>query len=131
MSAASLLSLFGLDPRLRGDDRVKKGFIMVDKIVSPALVANAYSAGQKAATVPGLDTAGAGPSFGELLKAGIQNTVSSIRGGEAASASAVTGKADLNDVVQAVTRAEMSLQTVVAIRDRLLTAYQDLLRMPI
>lgn len=102
---------------------------MVDKIANPALVANAYSSTQKAGA--GLDLAPGTPSFGDMLKAGVQNTIDTIKIGEATSAAAISGKADLNDVVQAITKAELTLQTVVAIRDRLITAYQDILRMPI
>jgi flagellar hook-basal body complex protein FliE len=43
----------------------------------------------------------------------------------------VAGKADVNDVVTAVTTAEVTLQTVVAIRDKVISAYQDILRMPV
>ena len=43
---------------------------------------------------------------------------------------AAVGKADLNDVVQAVTNAEVTLQTVTAVRDKVLNAYQEILRMP-
>jgi flagellar hook-basal body complex protein FliE len=47
------------------------------------------------------------------------------------SAKAVTGEADLTDVVTAVTNAELTLQTVVSVRDRLISAYQEIMRMPI
>jgi flagellar hook-basal body complex protein FliE len=43
----------------------------------------------------------------------------------------VMGTADPTDVVQAVNSADMTLQTVVAIRDKMIGAYQDILRMPI
>lgn len=103
---------------------------MVDKIVNPALVANAYSTTQKGSS--GLSAVSpSGPSFGDMLRAGIQDTIDTVKIGEASSAAAIAGKADLNDVVQAITKAELTLQTVVAIRDRLVTAYQDILRMPI
>ncbi|HEY8189549.1 MAG TPA: flagellar hook-basal body complex protein FliE, partial [Micavibrio sp.] len=57
--------------------------------------------------------------------------VETLHGGEKASAQAVMGTANLTDVVQAVTAAELTLQTVVAVRDRMLTAYQEIMRMPI
>ena len=44
---------------------------------------------------------------------------------------AAAGQADLMDVVQAVGNAEMTLQTVVAVRDKVVNAYQELMRMPI
>ena len=50
---------------------------------------------------------------------------------ELATASAVAGEADLTDVVTAVSNAEMTLQTVVTVRDRVVAAYQEILRMPI
>jgi flagellar hook-basal body complex protein FliE len=43
----------------------------------------------------------------------------------------VTEEADLTEVVQAVTSAEVTLQTVVSIRDRLVSAFQEIMRMPI
>jgi flagellar hook-basal body complex protein FliE len=51
--------------------------------------------------------------------------------GEQASLQAATGKADLAQVTEAVNNAEVAMQTVVAIRDRVISAYQDIMRMPI
>ena len=50
---------------------------------------------------------------------------------ETMTAKAVVGQAELMDVVTAVSNAEMTLQTVVAVRDRVLNAYQEIMRMPI
>jgi flagellar hook-basal body complex protein FliE len=44
---------------------------------------------------------------------------------------AATGSADLASVTQAVTDAQVALQTVVAVRDRVISAYQDIIKMPI
>ncbi|NCC22494.1 MAG: flagellar hook-basal body complex protein FliE [Alphaproteobacteria bacterium] len=71
------------------------------------------------------------PSFGELIRNSAKSAIQSLRGGEKAQAQAVTGKATLTDVVEAVTAAEMTLQSVVAIRDRMIGAYQEIMRMPI
>lgn len=70
-------------------------------------------------------------SFGSLVKNTIDQVVATQKKSEAVSAAAVTGKANLTDVVQAVTEAEMTLQTVMTVRDRLVSAYQDIMRMPI
>lgn len=43
----------------------------------------------------------------------------------------ITGEADLKDVVTAVANAEHTLETVVAVRDKVLSAYQEILKMPI
>ena len=73
---------------------------------------------------------GAG-SFSDFLKQNIEQSIDTVRAGEQMSAKAVTGEADLTDVVQAVTTAELTLQTVVGVRDKMISAYQDIMRMPI
>ena len=72
-----------------------------------------------------------GPSFGDILQSAIRESADTVRAGEQASARAVTGEANLQDVVGAITQAELTLETVVAVRDRLVTAYQELMRMPV
>ena len=61
----------------------------------------------------------------------VGNTVEAGRSAERISGEAMVGRADINDVVMAVTNAEMGLQTVVSIRDRIIEAYQQIARMPI
>ena len=53
------------------------------------------------------------------------------RVGEETSMKGLAGAADVADVVTAVTNAEVALQTVMAVRDRVIQAYQDIIRMPI
>ncbi len=77
----------------------------------------------------GLDQAG--PSFAELLGGVAENAVGAVKAGEATSLASLGGNADLVDIVTAVGNAEVTLQTVVAIRDRVVQAYQQILRMPI
>jgi len=72
-----------------------------------------------------------GSSFEALLKGGIENTVETLKASETAGLKATTGKADITDLVTAVNNAEVALQTVTAVRDRAVAAYQDILRMPI
>lgn len=45
--------------------------------------------------------------------------------------SAATGKGDLVDVVTALTTADMTIQTVVAVRDKVIEAYREIMNMPI
>ena len=104
---------------------------MIDKLANPAAAAGAYAnmakLGGAAATSPGDEKA----SFGSLLKTATINSIDTIKAGEVMSAKGVTGEATLPDVVQAVNAADLTLQTVVAVRDRLINAYQDIMRMPI
>jgi flagellar hook-basal body complex protein FliE len=71
------------------------------------------------------------PSFGNLLAQTVRDAIDASRKSETLSIKAASGKADLQDVVEAVNAAEISLQTVVSIRDRVISAYQEILRMPI
>ena len=71
-------------------------------------------------------------SFGaELAKAGLEKVVETQKASEKISAEAVMGKASPVDVVQAVTEAEVVLQTAKSVITRVISAYQDIMRMPI
>ncbi len=70
-------------------------------------------------------------SFAELVQGGAQTSLNIMRGSEGISASALQGKADMADVVTAVAQAEITLQTVMSIRDRMVNAWQEMMRMPI
>ena len=70
-------------------------------------------------------------SFADFLEQSAQGAMDTLKQGEAMSGKAVTGEADLIDVVQAVTAAEVTLKTVTAVRDKVIVAYQDIMRMPI
>ena len=91
---------------------------------------NAYANASKMAPMPGA-AAGAGESFGDMLKHAANSAVDTMAEGEKASLQTATGKADLAQVTEAVNNAEVAVQTVVAIRDRVVAAYQDIMRMPI
>ncbi len=69
--------------------------------------------------------------FAEVLQEAAEGAMNSLREGEQMSLKAAVGEADLNDVVMAVGKAEMTLRVVVTLRDRVIQAYQEILRMPI
>ena len=87
--------------------------------------ANAISGGVQAAQ------ASQGSSFLDMVGESLQSAAALGNKSETMAMQALNGKADLADVVTAVTQAETALNTVVAIRDRVITAYQDIIRMPI
>ena len=100
-------------------------------LINPAAI-NAYA--QAAKMGAGGATAGAtapGATFGDLLSNVLSETATTGRAAETKAAELMKGKGDIVDVVTAVNAAEMSLETVVAIRDRVIAAYQDIMRMPI
>lgn len=73
----------------------------------------------------------AGSGFGALLNRAIADTVATAKAADRVSAAAVAGEGNVTEVVTAIARAELALQTTVAIRDRVIQAYQDVMRMPI
>jgi flagellar hook-basal body complex protein FliE len=75
--------------------------------------------------------AAGGGAFAAMVDTIVTQAVETGRTAEAASADLVRGKAELVDVVTAVNAAEMSLETLVAVRDKVIAAYQDIMRMPI
>jgi flagellar hook-basal body complex protein FliE len=101
----------------------------VDKIADPVAAASAYANSAKNAGKPGMGKEM--PSFSDVIKSSAQSAIKTMHAGESAQARAVTGNASLTDVVEAVTSAELTLQTVVAVRDKMLSAYQEIMRMPI
>ncbi len=72
-----------------------------------------------------------GPSFGDVLKDVVQDVVETTKGGEETTVKAMAGEAEIVDVVAAITAAEVTVETVVAVRDKVITAYQEIMRMPI
>ncbi|MFQ5346477.1 MAG: flagellar hook-basal body complex protein FliE [Rhodothalassiaceae bacterium] len=102
--------------------------------------ANAYRAALGGANGPGLDrgdrvgraaTGGTGSTFGGLVETLVNEAQSAVAASEIESAKAVAGQAELVDVVTAVSNAEMVLETVTTVRDRVISAYQEIMRMPI
>lgn len=70
-------------------------------------------------------------NFGNMVNSALAETSGALSNAEQMSAAAATGDAELLDVVTAVSAAEISLETVVAVRDEVVRAYQEILRMPI
>lgn len=99
--------------------------------IGAAIGAYQQVAGQAATGGMNARPAVPGQSFQEILgdmNAAVRQTGTTA---DTLSLQAMTGKADVNEVVMAVANADMALQTVVAVRDRVVQAYQEILRMPI
>lgn len=73
----------------------------------------------------------AGGGFDALLRAELETALGTLQRSEQAGIGAVTGTASVQQVVEAITAAELTLQKVTAVRDRVITAYQEIMRMPI
>ena len=72
-----------------------------------------------------------GDEFADLVKGAIREAINIQERSESLSIKGISDQADLNQVVTAVAEAETTLQTVVAVRDKVLEAYREIIRMPI
>ena len=104
----------------------------------PAAAAAAYRAAAQVAT-PTVAGAGSGitpaniggGNFSDFLSGEVKYSINTIQAGEKAAQSQVTGKGNIVDVVNSVNQAELTLDTVVAVRDKVVQAYQSIMNMPI
>ncbi|HEV2560053.1 MAG TPA: flagellar hook-basal body complex protein FliE [Microvirga sp.] len=101
-----------------------------------AFAAGAYAATQGLAGLGGVRkppavTGSSGPAFSSMLQGALDHVSQTGKAAEAQAMSAATGKADIVNVVTAVAESEAALETLVAVRDRVIAAYEDIMRMPI
>jgi|SRR5665213_421765 len=103
-------------------------------MASPTIAANAYANLARlmdpsaAGKSPGAD---AGPSFGDLLKDAIGSVVDGGRKADQQTAAMASGNANVMDVVTAVAETDVKISTLVSVRDKVISAYEDILKMPI
>ncbi|MDJ0929519.1 flagellar hook-basal body complex protein FliE [Breoghania sp.] len=86
--------------------------------------------GQPTAAVSGAQEA-SDVSFFDALANVSMDAIETLKVGEAAAISGVSGKASAQQVAEAVMAAETTLQTTIAIRDKVVSAYQEVVRMAI
>lgn len=70
-------------------------------------------------------------AFGDLLKDSISSAIDAQHKSEQVSAAALAGKADMTEVIQAINDAEIALNTVMAVRDKVISAYENIIHMAI
>ena len=102
-------------------------------MASPTVAANAYANLAKIIEQPGVGKGGeaGGPSFSALLKDAIGNVVDAGKKSDAQTVAMASGKANVMDVVTAVAETDVAVSTLVSVRDRVIQAYEDIMRMPI
>lgn len=88
------------------------------------------SSGPKA-PIGDVGAAGKSGGFGDMLQSALDGLQDSGRKAETQAMSAANGKSDMIDVVTAVAETETALQTLVAVRDRVISAYEEIMRMQI
>lgn len=105
-------------------------------MITALTAAKAYAQTQGTSGISGGLSSGGGAQaigagFSDMLKGVMEGVTQSSRAAETQMAAQVQGKAELIDVVTAVSAAEASLETVMAVRDQVISAYQEIMRMPI
>ncbi|RVT89549.1 flagellar hook-basal body complex protein FliE [Rhodovarius crocodyli] len=99
--------------------------------LASAGAAAAYRIGQGLAGAASEAASGAQSGFAAMLSRAAGGMIEAQNQADAASSNALQGRGSVTDVVVAVSRAELALQTATTLRDRVVSAYQDVMRMPI
>lgn len=112
-------------------------------MATPTIAANAYASlariadptgGGLSGAVSGLgkvaESGGAG-SFADMLKNAVGSVADAGRKSDSQTAALASGKANVVDVVTAVAETEVAVETLVSVRDRMIQAYEEILKMPI
>ena len=73
----------------------------------------------------------AGGSFADILAGQVQGVMDAGKASDAMAMDMVNGKANVVDMVTKLSETEMAIDSMVTIRDRVITAYEEIMRMPI
>ena len=98
-------------------------------VVTPSAAANVYARVDGGGASAG--TGGDAGGFGATLERALQGAIDSGHAADGKAMEAIAGGGNLTEVVTALARAELTLQSATAIRDRVVQAYQDIIKMPI
>ena len=74
---------------------------------------------------------GTGGNFADILAQQVQGVVDAGRASDAMAIDMVNGKANVVDMVTALSQTEIAIESMVTIRDRVISAYEEIMRMPI
>ena len=108
-------------------------------MASPTVAANAYaslarildSGSGAASKASSLGSGSTGPTFGEVLKDAIGSVMEGGRQSDAQTSAMATGKSNVMDVVTAVAETDVKISTLVSVRDKVISAYEDIMKMAI
>jgi flagellar hook-basal body complex protein FliE len=108
-------------------------------MANPIFAANTYAntlnllakAGKKAASTPPLQEGVQKPDFSNMVSGVLNSAVQSGKNADAQVMQAVAGKGNVVEIASAVMEAEALVSTLVPIRDKLIAAYEEIMRMPV
>lgn len=72
-----------------------------------------------------------GGNFADILAQNVQGVIEQGNSSDKMAMEMVSGKANVVDMVTALTETEMAIESMVTLRDRVITAYEEIMRMPI
>jgi flagellar hook-basal body complex protein FliE len=98
-------------------------------VVTPSAAADAYARVDRGGA--DASTGAATGDFGATLERAMQGAIDDGHAADSKAMDAISGGGNLTDVVTALARAELTLQSATVIRDRVVQAYQDIMKMPI
>jgi flagellar hook-basal body complex protein FliE len=96
--------------------------------IRSSLAAQGYAA-TRPATAPKAtpDGTAAGNGFAQLAN----DFAATLQAGDETARAAMVGGADPHALVQALAQTELAVETAVTVRDKVVEAYQEILRMPV
>ena len=105
-------------------------------MATPSIAANAYASLAKLTDPSGLskgagEVSSGGPSFGALVKDAVAALSKTSHNSDMQAQAAAGGKANMIDVVTAVAESEVAIDTLVSVRDKVISAYEEIMKMPI
>ena len=102
-------------------------------MTNPTAAANAYASLARLSEPAGVSRgAGEGASsFGSVLKDAMAAINHASRTSDAQSQAMAAGKANIVDVVTAVAETEVAIDALVSVRDKVIAAYEEIMKMPI
>ena len=102
-------------------------------MASPTIAANAYASAARMLESGGVGKPAdsGGPSFGDVLKEAVGGVLDTGRKSDAQTVAMASGKANIMDVVTAVAETDVAVSTLVSVRDKVIAAYEDIMKMAI
>jgi flagellar hook-basal body complex protein FliE len=100
---------------------VNAAYTNASKLITEAAKTSSGAAGQGAQ----------GTDFGKFLTDQLQGVVNQGKQSDQMSLDLLNGKANVVDVVTAISQTQLAMESMVAVRDKVISAYEEIMRMPI
>jgi len=98
---------------------------------SASNVVDAYARAQGLSDAGASGVGSGGDDFGTMLENAVDSVIDDAHQADGMSAQGLHGGGDLTSIITAVSKAQLALQTTTTIRDRVVQAYQDIMKMTI